>query len=303
MAKPFFFHGTGKALKEKWSWRLFFLWVLEIVLHHSYRNHPCLGISVLISDLLSVFHILILTTALSSHYVFVILISETLNCNHYFELLDLMLKMDLETLIGESWKVTVPSLSMLNKILPAFLTLGGTGVHCSTKNPHRACRCCHLLPLLPLLLSAVQGQTERSSDTAISQGSSSQGGFLGTLEALRKGWSWLEGQQLHPSSPKVPAGQEVDWGLEHKVCINSEMRAAVWQWGAWIKFHSSSKQLPSGQLTCLAKSVSFAEFCTWVLQKKSRGHWYLLQHWASHKCHMHGQNHQVRDKSMLGGAC
>lgn len=46
-------------------------------------------------------------------------------------------------------KNNCPSLSMLNKILPAFLTLGGTGVHCSTKNPHRACRCCHLLPLLP----------------------------------------------------------------------------------------------------------------------------------------------------------
>lgn len=90
----------------------------------------------------------------------------------------------------------------------------------------------------PLCLSAVRGQIERSPDTTISQGTSSHGDFLSTPETLGKGWGWFEGQQLRPPSHRATDEEDVDWALRQKVCASTEMRVALWQWGAWTKFHS-----------------------------------------------------------------
>jgi len=58
--------------------------------------------------MLSTFHTLVLVTALSSNYVFVTLVSQGVNYSHYFELLDLMLKMESDTLTGESSRACPP---------------------------------------------------------------------------------------------------------------------------------------------------------------------------------------------------
>ena len=128
MAKPFlFFSPDRRNIERRMSWKF--------ILAISVRNCTSAFLQKWspFGDLCprTWAHMLILITALSSDSVFVILISQTVNCSHYFELLDLMLTMDLDTLIGESFDWESPN-----------------GL-CSSKIPHGACGCCHLLPSLP----------------------------------------------------------------------------------------------------------------------------------------------------------
>lgn len=166
---------------------------------------------------------LILITALSSNYVFVILISQTVSCSDYFELLDLMLKMDLDTLTRG--KLTGLPASGSDPMLPALQR--------SPTEPVGAAACCLHCPLHSS--SGTDGEVPRHShlprDLILWTFSEHTGG-------TQKGWVWFKGQQLRPPSPRATAGEGEDCRLRHKVCDSSEMRAAVWQQGAWTQFHS-----------------------------------------------------------------
>lgn len=140
-----------------------------------------------------------------------------MNCSHYLELADLMLKTDFD------WEKL-------------------TNLHVSGGTPwpwlHRDLPMCPVDVAICFLCSPLAGLscagTDQDPDASsyFGEGGSSHRHFPSMLEAFRKWWGWLEGQKLQPPSPRATAGEGMDWGLRcmlRNVCPRSEVRAALWQ--------------------------------------------------------------------------